>query len=190
MTTAHSSHELSPGQTPPQRRNFLVEFAALAAGAVATLIPGIAAMAFFLNPLLKKKTTAGTGDGFIMVGTTRGLKPGGDPQFFQVVGIKKDAWTTYPATSLGAVYVRQQEDGKLLCLNARCTHLGCTVKFRPELHEYLCPCHASSFNLEGGRANQIPPRDMDELQAEIRNQDQIWVRFQNFRGGRHEKVPV
>jgi Rieske Fe-S protein len=189
MTTAHSAHE-PPSVSPAQRRNFLREFAAITVGAVATLIPGIAAMAFFLNPLLKKKASSETGDDFVMVGTTRSLTSGGDPQLFQVIGIKKDAWTTYPATSLGAVYVRQQADGKLLCLNARCTHLGCTVKFRPELHEYLCPCHASSFDLAGERANQIPPRNMDELQAEIRNGDQIWVKFQNFRGGRHEKVPV
>jgi Rieske Fe-S protein len=168
-----------------------MELGAVVCGAVATLVPVCAGLTFFLNPLLKKKQAAAGGDdGFRRVGTTASLKPGGPPAFFQVIGVKKDAWTTYPGTSLGAVYLRIEPDGELLCLNARCTHLGCTVKFRADENEFLCPCHASSFNLEGERSNEIPPRNMDRLEAEVRNGDQIWVRFQNFRGGREEKVPV
>jgi menaquinol-cytochrome c reductase iron-sulfur subunit len=174
-----------------RRRRFVVEAAAFVIGAIATLIPGAAAVAYFLTPIFKKKGDASAKyDGFVMVGTAQNLKPGGPPQFFKVMGVKHDAWTTYPSTSLGAVYVRKDEDGKLHCLNARCPHLGCTVKYQADKTDFLCPCHASSFSLNGQRSNQIPPRNLDELEVEIRNENEVWVKFQNFRAGREAKIPV
>jgi len=172
------------------RRAFIVEAAAFVVGAIAAIVPGVAAAIYFLTPLLKKRNATQGDDGFRMVGTAGSLKAGGPPQFFQVRGIKKDAWTTYPSTSLGAVYVRKDEDGSLSCVNARCTHLGCTVQYQPNKSDFFCPCHASSFNLKGERSNQIPPRDLDHLEVEIRNQDEVWVKFQNYRAGRETQIPV
>lgn len=186
----HSSHEAPP---VPPRRNFLVKFGAFIVGAFVTLVPLAAGGVFFLNPLLKKK---GGGEGeagddpFRMVGKTTSLSTDGSPTLYQVTGTKQDAWTTYPETPLGAVYIRRNDDDSLTCFNARCTHLGCTVKYRPDRSEYVCPCHASAFSLNGERSNKIPPRNMDTLECQIRNEDEIWVRFMNFRGGREEKIPV
>ena len=39
------------------------------------------------------------------------------------------------------------EDGSFLAVGAKCTHLGCTV--RPAGNFLTCPCHGSTFNLEG-----------------------------------------
>lgn len=189
MSGAESSHQ--PPVEPDQlvRRAFIVEAAACVVGAITAIVPGAVAVIYFLTPLLKKKQAAAD-DGFRMVGTTGNLKAGGAPQFFQVFGVKKDAWTTYPSTSLGAVYVRKETDGTLNCLNARCTHLGCTIQYQPGKNDFFCPCHASSFSVEGERSNQIPPRNMDQLQVEIRNNDEVWVKFQNFRAGREAQIPV
>lgn len=173
-----------------RRRRFVVEAAAFVIGGIATLIPGAAAVAYFLTPIFKKKGASGADDGFTMVGTAQNLKPGGPPQFFKVMGVKHDAWTTYPSTSLGAVYVRRDDEGKLHCLNARCPHLGCTVQYQASETDFMCPCHASSFSLDGQRSNQIPPRNLDELEVEIRNDNEVWVKFQNFRAGREAKIPV
>lgn len=172
------------------RRAFVVEAAAFVVGAITAIVPGAAAVVYVLTPLFKKKNTTQADDGFRMVGNASSLKAGGAPQFFQVRGVKKDAWTTYPSTSLGAVYVRKEEDGTLTCVNARCTHLGCTVQYQPGKDDFLCPCHASSFNLKGERSNQIPPRNLDHLNVEIRNNDEVWVKFQNFRAGRESQIPV
>jgi menaquinol-cytochrome c reductase iron-sulfur subunit len=163
---------------------------ALCLAGAAAVIPACISMLYLLTPLIKRPDQNEEGDGFRYVGKIGGLKAGGPPQLFQVVGVKKDAWTTYPGTSLGAVFVRIQEDGKLLCLNARCTHLGCTVGYQPNRGSYLCPCHTASFTLEGERTNQVPPRNMDPLPVEVRNKDEIWVKFQNYRGGTDERIPV
>lgn len=176
------------------RRNFLLEAVTLLVGAVTVLVPTAFGALFFVNPLIRKSKSAGSSDGFIKVGTLSSLTPGGPPQLFQVKGVKQDAWTTYPQTELGAVYVRLPAEagaeGQPVCFNARCPHLGCTVNFKPDQKKFVCPCHDSSFALDGTRSNDIPPRDMDPLAVEIRNGNEIWIRFQNFRAGKEERTPI
>ncbi|WP_437186068.1 ubiquinol-cytochrome c reductase iron-sulfur subunit [Planctomicrobium sp. SH668] len=191
MSDAPPVQESSEVPAEVVRRKFIVEAAAVVVGAFTAIVPAFTAIGYFLTPLLRGKAKAAEGDdGFLKIGSVNSLRNEGEPSFFQVSGIKQDAWTTYPSTSLGAVYVRKDENGKLTCFNARCTHLGCTVTYRPDKEDFLCPCHASSFSIDGQRSNQIPPRDLDHLECEIRNNDELWVKFQNFRAGREAKIPV
>lgn len=45
-------------------------------------------------------------------------------------------------------------DGETIrALSSACTHLGCTLYYRPEFGDLRCPCHPASFNLEGWLAN-------------------------------------
>ena len=46
-----------------------------------------------------------------------------------------------------AVY--RTEDGSILSLNPRCTHLGCTVDWNAAGSTWDCPCHGSRFNADG-----------------------------------------
>lgn len=181
----------SPDTEPQSRRRFGTELAAALTGALVVLVPLVSGVTFLLHPLLRRRKAATGGDAgntFVKVGTTAGLTPGGPPQLYKVRGGKQDAWTRYPETDLGAVYVRQLEDGSLSCFNARCPHLGCSVNFKSGTSAFVCPCHDSSFSLDGERSNDIPPRDMDPLTVEIRNDNEVWVKFQNFRAGTSERV--
>jgi nitrite reductase/ring-hydroxylating ferredoxin subunit len=45
------------------------------------------------------------------------------------------------------------DDGEIRALGATCTHLGCTLQYRPEFNDLRCPCHDASFNLRGWLAN-------------------------------------
>lgn len=182
-----------PSAHQPQRRNFLIEAAAVMVGFIATAVPACAGAIFVLNPLIRKSKPGDdtVGDGFRQVGRLNQLRPGGPPVLFPITGGKKDAWTTYPAAALGAVYVRQLEDGKLTALSADCPHLGCKVNFRGGEHnDFKCPCHASSFSIDGARSNDIPPRNMDSLEVVVRNTDEIWVKFEKYRAGRADQVVV
>jgi len=38
-------------------------------------------------------------------------------------------------------------------LASTCTHMGCTLAFRPDWQDLRCPCHGASFDLEGRLAN-------------------------------------
>lgn len=45
------------------------------------------------------------------------------------------------------------DGGEIRALGSACTHLGCTLQYRPAFNDLRCPCHAASFNLRGWLAN-------------------------------------
>jgi menaquinol-cytochrome c reductase iron-sulfur subunit len=65
------------------------------------------------------------------------------------------------------------------------------VDYSPDKGNYLCPCHVSSFTIEGkiDSPSSPSPRGLDELEVQVRNSE-VWVAFQNFQAGRPDKVPV
>ncbi len=189
MTEDSEDSTVSPGDEP--RRNFLTKLMAIAFGSVAGLVPLAAGIGMMLDPLVKRRRSVlGADDeGFLKVTSETSLAEDRSPRMFQVVADLQDAWNKFPQTEIGSVYLRQDESGQLECLTARCPHLGCTVDYKADQQIFSCPCHDSSFKVDGSRNNEIPPRGMDTLAAEIRD-GEIWVKFQKFRAGVHEKQPV
>jgi nitrite reductase/ring-hydroxylating ferredoxin subunit len=45
------------------------------------------------------------------------------------------------------------DGGEIRALSSACTHLGCTLVYRPDFADLRCPCHPASFNLRGWLAN-------------------------------------
>jgi nitrite reductase/ring-hydroxylating ferredoxin subunit len=45
------------------------------------------------------------------------------------------------------------DGGEIRALSSVCTHMGCTLHFRPDWHDLRCPCHGASFDLGGRLAN-------------------------------------
>ncbi len=43
--------------------------------------------------------------------------------------------------------------GEIRALSSVCTHMGCTLHFRPDWSDLRCPCHGASFDLAGRLAN-------------------------------------
>ncbi len=43
--------------------------------------------------------------------------------------------------------------GTVRALSSVCTHMGCTLQFRPDWQDLRCPCHGASFDLAGRLAN-------------------------------------
>ncbi len=189
------SHPTEPPESVPEpRRQFATKLAAIVFGAILVVVPFVPALGILLDPLLRKRRAVGpAGDsvdsrGFIRVARTSQLLPN-QPVQIPVVADLQNFWNRYPNTSIGSVFLRKTESG-VECFNARCPHLGCTVTFRTTEDVFYCPCHDSSFTPDGVRHNDIPPRDLDSLEVEIRNEDEVWVKFQNFRVGVHDKTPV
>jgi len=53
-------------------------------------------------------------------------------------------------------------------ISAICTHLGCTVQWRDQAHEFACPCHGSLYNAQGKVIGGPAPRSLpwfDVVQA-------------------------
>jgi nitrite reductase/ring-hydroxylating ferredoxin subunit len=43
--------------------------------------------------------------------------------------------------------------GEIRALSSVCTHMACSLAYRPDWHDLRCPCHGASFNLRGELAN-------------------------------------
>jgi cytochrome b6-f complex iron-sulfur subunit len=74
--------------------------------------------------------------------------------------------TAFPA---GRFYLTRSEDGGFLALSRRCTHLGCTVPWVEGEARFVCPCHASSFDLHGDVLSPPAPRALDLHPVRIEN---------------------
>lgn len=184
----HAQAAVSSSGEP--RRGFITRFLAAAVGTVIGAVPLAAGIVVLLDPLLKRREGVLGKDerGFLKVTSASSLAADGTPRLFKVIADLQDAWNKFPRTEIGSVYLRQSSGG-VECLAARCPHLGCTVDYKADQQVFTCPCHDSSFNLDGTRNNDIPPRDMDVLAAEVRG-GEIWVKFQKFRAGIHEQKEV
>lgn len=45
------------------------------------------------------------------------------------------------------------DGGTVRALSSVCTHMGCSLHFRPDWQDLRCPCHGASFDLTGRLAN-------------------------------------
>ena len=48
----------------------------------------------------------------------------------------------------------------------------------------------SGFDLDGHRKNEIPPRGLDALEVKLKNNSEVWVRYQVFKAGTPDKIVV
>jgi cytochrome b6-f complex iron-sulfur subunit len=65
-----------------------------------------------------------------------------------------------------AILVRTQE-GRYLAFSATCTHLNCTVQYRPDLKELWCACHNGIYDLKGKNVSGPPPRPLEEYTVNV-----------------------
>jgi len=65
--------------------------------------------------------------------------------------------------------------GELKALTAICTHLACTVQYRPDRSDIWCACHNGVYNQTGTNVSGPPPRPLTPLEVNVRG-DKITVR--------------
>ncbi len=186
-----------PSAAAPERRRFLTKLLALVFGSVAGLVPVGAGLRVFTSPLAKAGTgglggNAAQNNNAVHVANLDLLPEDGVPRKFPVVADRRDAFSVYPHVPVGAVYLRRGKDQTVTALNVACPHAGCFVDFVPGNGRYFCPCHGSTFELSGAihDAASPSPRGMDTLEVEVRNNSEVWVKFQNFVAGHKGKIPV
>jgi menaquinol-cytochrome c reductase iron-sulfur subunit len=171
------------------RRGFLEKAAAVSCGAIALATPVAAGVAAFLNPLRQKSP----GGEFMRLASLDAIPEDGTPLKVPVIADRTDAWSRFPKESIGAVFLSRpggKAKGDVTALQVICPHAGCSINFDVSGHKYFCPCHAASFDLAGVRtdATSPSPRNMDSLEVEIRNKNEVWVKFQTFGVGTAQKV--
>jgi cytochrome b6-f complex iron-sulfur subunit len=75
----------------------------------------------------------------------------------------------------GRFYLVRLEDGGLLAIYRRCTHLGCAVPYNQAAGQFVCPCHGSAFTADGDVLNAPAPRPLDLFALSINSDGEIIV---------------
>lgn len=170
------------------RREFVEKAGSICAGCALVGIPVAAGVGVVVDPVRLPPGDAK----FLKVAQLDAIPEDGSPAKFVVKKDKIDAWSRFPDRVIGAVYLRRLPKNRIQAFNVVCPHLGCAIEYRDEEHDYFCPCHNSAFALEDGAQGEGSPsaRPLDSLEAEIRNENEVWVKFQNFVMGIEEKRPA
>ncbi len=61
--------------------------------------------------------------------------------------------------------------GELRAFSAVCTHLQCTVQYRPDMEKIYCACHGGVYDLNGRNIAGPPPRSLEEYKVTIKDND-------------------
>jgi len=67
-------------------------------------------------------------------------------------------------------------EGEYHAVSAVCTHLGCTVQYRSDLHEIWCACHNGTYGLDGRNISGPPPRPLESFQVNVRANEIVVTR--------------
>ncbi len=206
ISRPHMKKAAVPEPTPrpadaPQRRSFITELSTVVIAGIVGLFGLLAGIRTLLDPLTRTPQAPGDEkadgpEGFIRVAGLDALPADGSPQRMPVIADLIDAWNYIPNQPIGAVYLRREPDGSVLALHSICPHAGCSVSPSADGAAYHCPCHNSSFDLNGqkvdrpGKENPSPrPMDVLEVDPGKLAQGEIWIKYQDYYTGIEEKKP-
>jgi cytochrome b6-f complex iron-sulfur subunit len=133
----------------PSRRNFLGKVWVLLGGVA--LAEAVWIVTDFFKPRRNRKVDDGAAS-ILIAGPVDRFEPG--------------SVTAFPE---GRFYLARLADGGFLALQRECTHLGCTVPWIADEGRFVCPCHASSFDITGSVLSPPAPRPMDIFPVRIEN---------------------
>ena len=74
-----------------------------------------------------------------------------------------------PPFRQGKLYLVRRNDGGFLAVSLKCSHLGCSIAWNENEHKFICPCHSSSFDINGDVLHPPAPRALDIYNISIDN---------------------
>ena len=89
---------------------------------------------------------------------------------------RKDGWKLVSERT--TAWVVKRSDQEVVAFAPQCTHLGCAYHWDERRKNFLCPCHTSTFSLDGKVLEGPAPRALD-LYASCRA-----AQFHSFYAGR------
>jgi len=154
-------------RSPVLDRRGFVKIVSSALGSLMAALVGLPVIGYFISPALKKAVE----DEWISIGPLENY-PFGSPTQFSFTLTKVNGWER-SSKSYG-VFVLKSENGQVEVLSDVCTHLSCRVNWNEEKREYICPCHAASFDQNGNVISGPPPRSMDRFETKLEG-DQLFI---------------
>jgi menaquinol-cytochrome c reductase iron-sulfur subunit len=143
----------------PNRRSFHVS-AIYALWAIITGALSLPAAIYLLVPPKSKKTSST----WIEAGDISQLKPN-VPEEFVFRRNRVDGWKV--TSEKTTAWVVRQGESQVVAFGPQCTHLGCAYSYDEKNKEFLCPCHTSTFGLDGKVLTGPAPRALDRYETKI-----------------------
>jgi menaquinol-cytochrome c reductase iron-sulfur subunit len=171
--------------TTKGRRDFL-KICSIALSSLIGIAYAVPLIRTFISPALQQTVSGSTG--LLELGSISDYQIN-VPGKIKIKGTKVDAWTKFPATEIGAVWIIMDKDKKFTVFTSICPHLGCGLNWDKDSGKFICPCHDSFFDIEGRVLSGPSPRGMDTLETEIKD-GKIFAKYRKMRLGVSEKIPA
>jgi menaquinol-cytochrome c reductase iron-sulfur subunit len=76
-----------------------------------------------------------------------------------------DGWRTVNEKT--TAWVVKMDDGSVVAFAPQCTHLACAYHWEAQQGNFLCPCHASVFSVDGKVISGPAPRPLDRYASRV-----------------------
>lgn len=106
---------------------------------------------------------------FFKTDKTRVIKNEGDNQFIDAGHVNSYPPGSVKAFIRGRFYIAHVTSGGFIAVSNQCTHLGCSVPWDESEKKFICPCHASQFDITGKVLSSPAPRALDYYKIKITN---------------------
>jgi len=182
------SHHQQPDQQPNggfstpvgSRRTFFQWVTFAAAGLVGGGL-AVPLLSTLISPAFMRRRRA-----WVDVGAVDELPPGHPTQLDHVTTVR-DGWLE--ATSHKAVWAVKQAQGEVKVFSPICTHLGCGYRWDETEKKFLCPCHGSSYDVNGQVLGGPAPRPLDTLPSKVEG-GRLLVMYKDFKSGLAQSVEL
>ncbi len=156
--TTPDSQAPNPEQPNPTRRTFYLEVIYGLWGLIGATFAALAGVYLFLPPKPQKE-----GEWVDAADLTK--LPLKTPQEVIFRHTRADGWkiTSEKATA----WVVKLSDSQAVAFAPQCTHLGCAYHWDEANHNFLCPCHTSTFSIDGKVLSGPAPRPLDRYAVKI-----------------------
>lgn len=140
------------------RRGFFVNTICIIWASILAAL-GIPAFAYLFVPPKARKNAE-----WVDAGDISGLSPN-EPveRAFRLNRI--DGWKI--ASEKMAAWVVRRPGGEVVAFGPQCTHLGCAYHWEDGRNEFVCPCHNSTFGIDGKVLSGPAPRPLDRYQTRL-----------------------
>jgi quinol---cytochrome c reductase iron-sulfur subunit, bacillus type len=151
------SHELA-ADLPPSRRKFYILLINGFMGVIGAALAIPAAIYLLFPPRARKASS------WVKTADLSSI-PIGKPTEISFQRTRADGWQLI--TEKATAWVVKQPNNDVVAFTPDCTHLGCAYHWDDGSHTFVCPCHTSSFSIDGKVLGGPAPRPLDRYETKI-----------------------
>jgi Rieske Fe-S protein len=101
----------------------------------------------------------------------------GKPQEVTFERTRVDGWRTFQEKVIA--WVVRTGDRQVVAYSAQCTHLGCAYHWEAGKNQFVCPCHGSTFSIDGKVMAGPAARPLDRYVTRVKDDNllispEIW----------------